>query len=310
VRTVFLGSPPFATPILERLVRGQERPVAVVTQPERPSGRGRRVAPSPLAELARAHGLELLTPEKATDPAFLARLRALAPDALLVVAYGKLLRPELLAIPRLASLNVHPSLLPRHRGATPIPAALLAGDAVTGVTIQKVAEELDAGDVLCAVETPIGPEENAGELAQRLAALSGELAERALALVASGRAVYTPQDPARATYCAKLEKEDGLLVWSRPADELARHVRAMTPWPGARAVLPDGDELAVLRAAATAGAGAPGEVLEAGRRFVVACGAGALELLSVQPAGKRPMAGDEFLRGRRYPPGLNLSGPA
>jgi len=308
VRTVFLGSPPFATPVLARLAQGAHRPVAVVTQPERPSGRGRRVAPSPLAELARARGIPLETPEKATDPAFLERLRALAPDVLFVVAYGKLLRPELLAIPRLASLNVHPSLLPRHRGATPIQAALLAGDERTGVTIQKVSEELDAGDVLLAVETPIEPEEDAGALAVRLAALSAELSSSALDLVASGRAVYTPQDPARATYCAKLEKEDGLLSWSRPAAELARHVRAMTPWPGARASLPGGEELAVLRAAATAGAGAPGEVLAAGRRFVVACGAGALELLLVQPAGKRPMQGDEFLRGRRYPPGLHLSG--
>jgi methionyl-tRNA formyltransferase len=308
VRTVFFGSPPFATPILARLAGGPQRPIAVVTQPERPRGRGQKVAGSPLADLARSQGLELLTPEKANDPAFLAQLSALKPDVLFVASYGKLLRPELLAIPRQVSLNVHPSLLPRHRGATPIPAALMAGDAATGVTIQKVVEELDAGDVLCAVETPIGPEENAGELALRLAELSAELAERALELVASGQAVYTPQDPGSATYCGKLEKEDGLIGWSRPSDELARHVRAMTPWPGARARLPDGGELTVLKAVATAGAGAAGEILDAGRRFVVACGSGALELLSVQPAGRKPMAGDEFLRGRRYPPGLQLAG--
>jgi methionyl-tRNA formyltransferase len=313
VRTVFLGSPPFATPILARLVGGAHRPIAVVTQPERPRGRGRKVEPSPVAELARAAGIELLCPEKATDPGFLERLRALAPDVLFVVAYGKILRADLLAIPRLASLNVHPSLLPRHRGATPIPAALLAGDATTGVTIQKVSAELDAGDVLCVVETAIEPEEHAGELAERLAELAAELSERALELVASGTATYTPQDHAAATYCAKLEKDDGALDWTRAADALVRHVRGMTPWPGARTTLPDGAELFVLRARATAGAGGPGEVLEASRRFVVACSSaadgGALELLEVKPAGKRAMSGSEFLRGARLDAGLVL-GPA
>jgi methionyl-tRNA formyltransferase len=311
VRTVFLGSPPFATPILDRLVRGPHRPVAVVTQPERPRGRGRQVEPSPVAEIARREGIELQMPAKATDPVFLDRLRALEPDVLFVVAYGKVLRADLLAIPRLASLNVHPSLLPRHRGATPIPAAILAGDARTGVTIQKVGLELDAGDVLCTAETAIEPEETAGELAARLAELSAELSERALELVASARADYAPQDDAAATYCAKLSKADGVIDWTRAADEIVRHVRAMTPWPGARATLPDGAELTVLRARATAGAGRLGEVLDAGRRLVVACGTGAdeasggaVELLEVKPAGKRAMSGTEVLRGARLDAGM------
>jgi len=312
VRTVFLGSPPFATPILERLVQGANRPIAVVTQPERPRGRGRKALPSPVAEIARREGIELLTPEKATDPGFLDRLRALEPDVLFVVAYGKILREDLLSIPRITSLNVHPSLLPRHRGATPIPAALLAGDETTGVTIQKVSAELDAGDVLCTVETPIDETEHAGELAARLAELSAELSERALALVAGGEATYTPQDDSQATYCGKLEKGDGEIDWAKDAPELVRHVRGMTPWPGARTTLPDGSELTVLRARATAGAGRPGEVLEASRRFVVACdGArsdGALELQEVKPAGKRRMSGQDFLRGARFEAGLLLGG--
>ena len=258
----------------------------------------------------------MLQPEKATDPSFLERLRALEPDVLFVVAYGKILRPELLAIPSRVSLNVHPSLLPRHRGASPIQSALLEGDEVTGVTIQKVSEELDAGDILLAVETAVDPDEHAGELAARLAELSAEASERALDRVATGQAVYTPQDDAQATYCRKLEKDQGRIDWRRGAQELRNHVRGMTPWPGARTALPPshaGAELTVLRtrlwetAAAPPG---PGSLLDAAGKFVVACGEGALELLEVKPAGKRAMDGEAFLRGARLAPGARLETPA
>ncbi|MEM7305248.1 MAG: methionyl-tRNA formyltransferase [Planctomycetota bacterium] len=313
MRTVFLGSPPFATPILERLVASPHRPVCVVTQPERPRGRGRKVQPSPVAEIARREEIELLQPDKATDPAFHARLRELEPDVFFVVSYGKILREDLLAIPRDVSLNVHPSLLPRHRGATPIQAALLSGDEVTGVTIQKMAQELDAGDVLLAVETPVEPHEHAGELAERLAVASAEASVAALDLVASGDAVYTPQDPERVTFCRKLEKEHGWIDWSLPAAELHRHVRGMTPWPGARTRLPGGAELAVTRAAPVdpGDAREPGRVLEAERRFLVACGDGSvLELTEVKPAGKRAMAAADYLRGARLEAGVLLEAPA
>lgn len=311
MRLVFLGSPPFATPVLERLVRSPFRPVAIVTQPARASGRGRKVAESSVAALARREGIELLEPETVRDPAALAWLAAREPDVFLVVSYGEILRPEFLALPRVVSLNVHPSLLPRHRGATPVPAAILAGDVTTGVAIQKVARELDAGDLLLLRETPIRPGETAGELLERLAVWSGELVLEALAEVEAGTARYTPQDGSRATRCRKLEKAEGRLDWSLPAVELERRVRAFHPWPGAGTRLPNGTELAVWRARVPADVlvpedAAPGTVLESGPRWVVATGAGALELLEVQAAGKRALPAADFLRGARLAPGERL----
>jgi len=314
VRLVFLGSPPFATPVLARLVESRFRPLAIVTQPARAQGRGRRVAESSVAALARAHGIELLEPASVREPAVMARLAELAADVFLVVSYGEILRPELLALPRTVALNVHPSLLPRHRGATPIQAALLAGDEVTGVAIQKVAKELDAGDLLLVRETPIRPGETAGELAARLAEWSGELVLEALDAVAAGTARYVPQDAARATTCKKIQKEHGRLDWTRPARELEGRVRAMNPWPGAATTLPGGVELLVWRARAVEGgaegaATAPGTLLEAEKRLLVATGAGALELLEVQAPGKRPLPATDFLRGARLARGARL-GPA
>ncbi|HEX6881839.1 MAG TPA: methionyl-tRNA formyltransferase [Planctomycetota bacterium] len=309
MRLVFLGSPPFATPVLTRLVESPHRPLAIVTQPARAQGRGRKVAESDVAALARAHGIELLEPQSVREPAVMARLAELAPDVFLVVSYGEILRPEFLALPRIVALNVHPSLLPRHRGATPIQAALLAGDEVTGVAIQKVVQELDAGDLLLLRETPIRPGETAGELAARLAEWSGELVLEALDALEAGTARYVPQDAARATRCRKIRKEDGRLDWSRPARELEGRVRAMNPWPGAATTLPGGGELQVWRARTVEGAGEPGTLLEAGPRLVVAAGTGALEVLEVQAPGKRPLPAAEFLRGARLAAGARL-GPA
>jgi len=307
VRLIFLGSPPFATPVLAALLRSPFRPLAVVTQPARAQGRGKKVAESAVAELARAAGVELLEPETVRDPAVLEKLRALAPDVFLVVSYGEILRAEFLAIPRLVSLNVHPSLLPRHRGATPVPAAILAGDAVTGVAIQKVAKELDAGDLLLVRETPIRDGETSGELLGRLSEWSGELVLEALALVESGEARYTPQEHARATYCKKLTKEHGRLDWTKPAVELERLVRAMNPWPGAATKLPNGTDLFVWRASVADGpAAAPGTILEASKRLLVSTGERALELTEVQLPGKRPLPAADFLRGARLEAGATL----
>lgn len=307
MRLVFLGSPPFATPILARLERSDFRPLAVVTQPARAQGRGRKVRESSVAELARRAGIDLIEPETVRDPDVHARLAAYAPDVFLVVSHGEILRPEFLALARVVALNVHPSLLPRHRGATPIQAALLAGDPTTGVAIQKVARELDAGDLLLVRETPIAPGETAGELLARLAAWSGELVLEALAAVEAGTARYVPQDDARATRCRKIQKADGRLDWGLPAVELERRVRAMNPWPGAFARLPSGTEFSIWRARTEAAQkGAPGTILEAGSRLVVATGAGALELLEVQAAGRRPLPAPDFLRGARLAPGERL----
>ncbi len=313
MRLVFLGSPPFATGVLESLAASRFRPLLVVTPPPRPRGRGRTLEPSPLAERARSLGLQVLEPASVRDPAVLEHLRALEPDVFLVVSYGEFLRQEFLALPRVAALNVHPSLLPRHRGATPIQAAILAGDRMTGVTIQEIAPELDAGDILLARELEIGPDETAGELAARLERLSSELVLEALALVEEGRASFVPQDGSRATSCRRMDKEAGRIDWSRPAEELARLVRAMNPWPLAHTTLPSGVELAVLRARAAPRASdgpraEPGTILETGRRLVVATGSAerALELLEVQASGKRTLTTAEFLRGARLAAGERL----
>jgi len=307
VRLVFLGSPPFATPVLSALLGSPFRPLAVVTQPARAQGRGKKVAESAVAALAREAGVELLQPESVREPAVLGRLRAYEPDVFLVVSYGEILRAEFLALPRLVALNVHPSLLPRHRGATPVPAAILAGDEVTGVAIQKIAAELDAGELLLVRETAIRAGETAGELIARLAEWSGELVLEALALVESGSARYLPQDHARATYCRKLTKEHGRLEWSEPALALERRVHAMNPWPGAVTRLADGADLYVWRARVAEGSSAaPGTVLEASQRLVVATGERALELTEVQLAGKRALPAADFLRGARLVPGDRL----
>jgi methionyl-tRNA formyltransferase len=304
VRYVFLGSPPFATPVLEHLLEVRP-PTLVVTPPERPRGRGRRVEPSPVAALAREAGVPLLQPESVRDAAFLEELRGHEAEVFLVVSYGELLRQEFLDLPTTVCLNVHPSLLPRHRGATPIQAALLAGDERTGVSIQQVVLALDAGDVLVARETEVRAGETAGELAGRLSVLSGEAAAEALELVASGRAVYTPQDEAAVTVCKKLEKEDGRIDWSESAEAIERRVRAMNPWPLAHTTGPAGQKLALHRAEVlpVESESPPGTLLSAKERLIVACGEGALDVVQIQAAGKRVMSAPDFLRGARLTEG-------
>lgn len=322
MRVIFFGSPPFATPILGALLESHHRPVAVVTQPAREAGRGRRPQPSPVAELAEAHGIGLLRPESAREPAFQAQLRALQPDVLLVASYGELLDEALLSIAPRGALNVHGSLLPRWRGASPVQAAILAGDARTGVSIQRMVRKLDAGDVLLARETEIEAEETGGALTARLATLGAEAAIAALDLVRAGRAEFTSQDDSLVTHCRKIPKSAGWIDWTQSAEQLARHVRAFTPWPGARSRLADGRELTVVRSRAEP------EVTDAPRSFIegsaiersaidsgaldrealargelrVATGSGWLQLLEVQPAGKRALAVGEWLRGARLDP--------
>ncbi|QDU64953.1 methionyl-tRNA formyltransferase [Engelhardtia mirabilis] len=310
IRVVFFGSPPFATPIVERLLSSEHRPVAVVTPPDRPAGRGRAAQSSPVAVLTDAAGVELLRPESTREMELRARLRALDADVFLVASYGELFDQELLAMPARACLNVHGSLLPRWRGAAPVQAAILAGDSVTGVSVQRMVRGLDAGDVLLSRETPIGPETTGGELFDRLAHLGADAAIAALDLIAAGDAHFTPQDPEAVTRCRKLDKRSGVLDWSDDAAALERRVRAMNPRPGARTTLADGRVLGVKRAAVVGGSsGAPGTpdpaALDQGR-LVIHAGRGALELLEVQPAGKRPMLAADFLRGARIDPEVPL----
>ena len=306
MRYAFLGSPPFAVPVLEALLASGHDALGLVTRPDRPRGRGRSVQASPLVELARAHDLPVLQPETTRDEGFVASLRALAPDVLLVASYGEILRSEVLELAPHGALNVHGSLLPRWRGAAPIQAAVAAGDAETGVSIQRMVLALDEGDVLLERRTPIEPADTGGALFERLARLGGEASVEALDRLDRGQAEYTAQDAALATYAPKLQKSDGHLDWSRPALELERLVRAMHPWPGARAGSPEGKPLVVESSAVTAGSGAPGVLVEAGSRCVVACGEGALELLRVKPAGKKAMAAADWLRGARLEVGAQL----
>ena len=306
MRTVFLGSPPFATPVLARLLASEHRVLALVTRPDRPRGRGRSLEASPLVELARAHEVEVLQPTDPHAPEVLARLRELAPDVLFVASYGVILKPSLLELAPHGALNAHGSLLPRHRGAAPIQAAILACDAETGVSIQRIVEELDAGDVLLERRTPIHAHDTAGDLFERLAALAGEAAVEALDSLERGEARFTPQDPERATYARRLRKQHGRIDWTRPAPELERFVRAMTPWPGARTSAPDGRELTLLAVRALEPDGLAGAVHEAGPRLVVGCGAGSLEVLELAPAGRRAMAAGDWLRGARLRAGERL----
>src|SRR5258706_2358540 len=224
MRVVFLGSPPFALPVLERLLASRHQLLALVAQPDRPRGRGMKVEPSPLVELARARGLPVLQPEDTRAPEFAGALRSFKADVLLVASYGEILRQEVLACCPQGALNVHASLLPRHRGASPIQAAILAGDPETGVSVQRMVLRLDAGGVLPEERTPIGPRETAGELSARLAVLGGEAAVRALDLVESGRARFVPQDESRATQARKIHKQQGRIDWARAAADIERLV--------------------------------------------------------------------------------------
>lgn len=310
-RVLFLGTPAFAIPSLRALARATAV-VAVVTQPDRPAGRGRRLTSPPVAEEARALGLPLLQPATLRSADAVAALAATGPDLLVAAAYGRLIPRAVLELPRVASVNVHPSLLPAYRGASPIQAALLDGAATTGVTIMHLTDELDAGDIILQREVAVGPEETAGELEARLAEVGAELLLEAVDLLVAGRAPRRPQDHAKATYAGKIAKSDGALDWNRPAREIANRVRAMNPWPCAYTAW-RGGTLRVWRASVEDGTAAipaaPGTVLRADAGgLVVAAADGAVRLLEVQRSGGRRLPAAEFVRGHRVRAGERLGG--
>jgi len=287
--------------------------VGLVTAPPARAGRGRSAAPNPLADEALRRGLHLLQPESARDPAFLAAFAALRPDLALVVSYGQILPPEFLAIPRLGCVNLHGSLLPRWRGASPVQAAILAGDAETGVSLQRVVAQLDAGAVLAQRATPLDESEGAPELQARLAVLGAVLLGEFLDSLPEDAAALPPgtvQAEEKVTICRKLRKEQAVIDWSRPAPELARFVRAMAGWPVARTVLPAGDALLVHRARSSGSAAraAPGTLLEIGPEILVACGSGALAILEGQREGRARLDAAELARGARLQAGDRLGG--
>lgn len=306
-----MGSPPFAMPVFEALLESGHVILGLVTRPDKPRGRGREIVPSDLVLMAQERGVPVLQPASTKTPEFAAELRALGPDVLLVASYGEILNTQVLELAPHGALNVHGSLLPRWRGAAPIQRAVAAGDEVTGVSVQRMVLALDEGDVLLEQRIEIELGDTSGSLFDKLALLGGKAAVDALNQLESGDANFTPQDNTKATHAAKLRKPEGHVNWELPAVELERHVRAMSPWPGAKAATPDGKPLVIEKAAIVDQmSGEPGTLLETSPRLVIACGERALELITVKPAGKRAMEAQAWLRGARIEIGTQLLGGA
>jgi methionyl-tRNA formyltransferase len=306
-RVIFFGSGEIAIPSFVRLIREGPRPLALVTQPDKPAGRHRStLTPPPIKRVALEAGIPVLQPESVREGAALDALRGLAPDLMVVMAYGQILPKALIAIPRLACINLHASLLPRHRGASCIQAAIDAGDAETGVTVMHVVPKLDAGDIILPLAIPVLPDDTGGSLHDRLAGVAAEVLFAALPGLLAGTADRRPQDPALATYAPKLERDDGRLDWSWDAGRLARRIRAYDPWPGTWTTFDDGKRLKVFPAVTgEESAGAPGTLsLSPGGLARVACGGGHLVLGEVQPDGSRRMPAADWVKGLRGSLGL------
>ena len=336
MRIVFFGTPAFAVPSLEALIGSAHDVIGVISQPDRPKGRGQQVQSTPTKQVAQAHAIPVIQPVKIKEDAFLQAIRDLQPDLGVVVAFGRILPDALLAIPRLGMINVHGSILPRYRGAAPIQRAVLAGDTETGVTIMRVATALDAGPTFSAGTVPIPPDATSGDVEATLARLGAQLLLPVVDDLAAGRAVETPQDDARATHAAKITKAEGTLDWNEPAAVVHNKVRGLQPWPlasthlaGERLVLrrtwplghpgdpgvrspfghADGVRSPIRQSEVTGSPegrngdltpGTPGTVVRAdGDELIVACGGGtALRVLEIQPEGRRTMTAREFLAGR------------
>lgn len=329
LRIVFFGTPAFAVPSLDALLRASPHTVVgVVTQPDRPRGRGQKLSDAPVKARAVDAGLPVLQPERMKDPAFLDALAAWGADLGVVAAYGRILTEVILATPRLGMINVHASLLPRYRGAAPVHRAVIAGETSTGVTIMRVVKALDAGAMFAKEHRPIGPDETSDEVERALAQIGARLLIAAVDQIARGSAVETPQNDAGSTYAHRLTREDGVIDWSWPAARIHNLVRGLHPWPhafsfvqGKRVILrrsalevpgPEGPGLQTRNDLPTSDVArvlldppvAPGTILEAdGDRLIVATGDHALRLVEVQAEGKRPMSAREFLAGHRLTPG-------
>ncbi len=299
MRTAYLGTSEFAAAVLHRLAGSPHRPLLVVTPPDRPRGRGRRSASPPVAEAAAELGIELLQAENVNEEGALERIRAVGPEAVAVCAFGQLIREPLLS--EWPLLNVHPSLLPRWRGAAPIERAMMAGDRGTGVSLMRVTAGLDSGPVAIREEIAIGPEDDFESLSAKLSALGGELLVEAFDLLGRGELRFAEQDDEEATYAEKIDPAERRLDPGRPAAELARTVRALTPHVGAYLEIGDESRLGVRRARAVDVSVKQGEMKAEWGALLLGCGRGALRLEVVQPPGGKPMAADAYLRGHRVP---------
>ena len=302
---MFAGTPDFALQSLLALQQAAYVPTAVLTQPDRPAGRGKKVSESPVKQFAGEHDIPVWQPETLKDASVVERIAAAEPDLIIVAAYGLLLPQAVLDIPDRGCVNVHASLLPRWRGAAPIQAAILEGDAVTGVTLMQMESGLDSGPILASAATDIGPDESAGALQDRLAVMGGELLVEKIADILAGSIEASPQDDTTATYAGKIRKGDAAIDWKFGAEQISRMIRAYDPTPGAKFEL-DGEMIKCWKAQAIeAVEGPPGTIVSAGRDgVVVTCGVGALRLVEVQRPGRRRITAAEFadqknLRGKR-----------
>jgi methionyl-tRNA formyltransferase len=308
-RILFMGTPSFALPALEGLVQGGWHVIAVVTQPDRPQGRGRTLAPPPVKAIAQRLGLPVIQPEKVRHPDFLETFRKLAPDLVVVAAFGQILPAEIIRGPKMDCVNIHPSLLPKYRGAAPINRALMHGEEKTGVTIMRMDEGVDSGAILLQEETPIGPEENFGELHDRLAAMGADMLRMSLAMLLSGTLLPCPQNHSLATTAPRIGREEGRIDWEKDCRQIVWLIRGLSPVPCAHTLL-GGKQLRIFAAAAESEdivAEAPGTVTgEANGTLRVAAGNGYVLLKEIQAEGKKRMTVRDFLRGCRISPGQIL----
>lgn len=333
LRIIFMGTAELSCASLEALLHSAAcEVVAVVTQPDRPKGRELKLQSSPVKEIAARAGLPVLQPEKARDEKFIGELRRLQPDMIAVAAYGQILPPGILDLPRFGCVNVHTSLLPKYRGASPIQSAILNGDAETGVTIMKMDAGMDTGAILAQEKTPIHPGDNGQTLHDRLAQMGAQLLVRTIPDFAAGKIQPRPQPADGVSHAPKIRKEDGRIDWTQPARAIWNRVRAFTPWPGAFTHLPSPREISqrtdstreiiqpisrgkqpqphllkIWQAEPIEEAGAPGEILRADKNgIVVGCGGGALRILTMQREGGRRLSAPEFLAGHPLRPGIKL----
>ena len=303
MKIIFFGSASIGFPTLEKLLVGNDELLAVVTQPDRPAGRNRKLTPCPVKQFAIERRIPVLSPENVKDG--YEELAALNADLFIVIAYGQYIPKAIRELPPHGAINLHPSLLPEYRGSSPIQWAIANGDTVTGVSIIYVAKKMDAGDILLQQEFPIHPDDTAVALEPKLAELGAELLMNAVEQIRNDTVSATPQDETAATEIRKLTKEDGIIDWTQPAENIFNRIRAFQPWPAMSCELPNGERLKILRAVVEAGTGAPGEVLNIDKTGpLIAAGKNALRLLEVQPAGKKIMSAADWLRGHNLSAGV------
>jgi len=312
MRIVFMGTPEFAVPSLAALLTSKHRVVGVVTQPDRPKGRGQELAASPIKQLAGQHKIPILQPLRMKDPGFLDALSAWKPDLIVVAAFGRILPKIILDVPPHHCINVHASLLPKYRGAGPIQWALIRGERETGITIMLMDEGMDTGAILLQAKVPITPDDTAGTLSSKLAEVGGRLLIETLAGLQNGTVTPQPQDSSQATMAPLLKKEDGLLDWSIPALDLANRVRGLSPWPGAYTYLGE-DRWVIWKSQAlhrSTAAVPPGTIMDATKEgLIVATGSGLLRIMEFQPANSRRMSAAQYLAGHTLAPCMRLGPP-